>query len=87
MAERNGATFLEVALSFVVGAIVGAAVALLYAPASGRETRQYLREKAESLRDKAELALEQTKSRIRRARRAVAEEAPVAAESATDVEG
>jgi gas vesicle protein len=86
MAERNGATFLEVALSFVVGAIVGAAVALLYAPASGRETRRYLREKAESLRDKAELAIEQTKSRIRRAQRAIAEEAPMAAESATDVE-
>ena len=35
-----------VMLAFLVGAIAGAAVALLYAPASGRETREFLSEKA-----------------------------------------
>jgi gas vesicle protein len=33
-------------LAFLVGAAAGAAVALLYAPATGRETRERLSEKA-----------------------------------------
>jgi gas vesicle protein len=33
-------------VAFVFGAIAGAAVALLFAPASGEETREYLGEKA-----------------------------------------
>jgi gas vesicle protein len=32
---------------FLTGAAVGAAIALLYAPQSGRQTRKYIREKAE----------------------------------------
>jgi hypothetical protein len=36
---------------FLVGAAVGAAVALLYAPGSGRETRKYIRKKADQGRD------------------------------------
>ncbi len=35
-----------VLLAFVVGAVAGAAVALLYAPATGREIRDFLGEKA-----------------------------------------
>jgi len=35
-----------VLLAFILGAVSGAAVALLYAPASGRDTRDYLGEKA-----------------------------------------
>jgi gas vesicle protein len=41
--ERGAGTIL---LAFLVGAAAGAAVALLYAPASGRETRERLSEKA-----------------------------------------
>ena len=37
---------------FLVGAAVGASIALLYAPQSGRHTRQLLRRKAEEGRDK-----------------------------------
>ena len=40
-------------LAFVVGAIAGAAVALLYAPASGRDTREFLGEKAKDAARKA----------------------------------
>ena len=36
----------SVLLAFILGAVSGAAVALLYAPATGRETREYLGEKA-----------------------------------------
>ena len=46
-----------VLLAFVMGAVAGAAVAMLYAPASGRETREFIGEKArEGARKAAEAA-------------------------------
>ena len=42
-----------VVVAFVVGAITGAAVALLMAPATGEETRRMIAEKAREGRDKA----------------------------------
>jgi gas vesicle protein len=42
-----------VLLAFILGAVSGAAVALLYAPASGRETREYLGDKAAEARARA----------------------------------
>ena len=44
--DRSGGGAGMVLLAFLVGAIAGAAVALLYAPATGRETREFLGEKA-----------------------------------------
>ena len=55
MAENNGGSA-NVLLAFILGAIGGAAVALLYAPASGRETREYLGEKAKEGRARAQEA-------------------------------
>jgi len=46
MARDEGAGAGSIILAFLLGAVSGAAVALLYAPASGRETREYLAEKA-----------------------------------------
>jgi gas vesicle protein len=43
-----------VLVAFTLGAIAGAAVALLYAPAAGEETRRKLAEKAREGREKAE---------------------------------
>lgn len=40
-------------LVFLLGVAVGAAVAILYAPASGTETRAQIAEKAEHLKEKA----------------------------------
>jgi len=40
-------------IAFTLGAIAGAAVALLLAPATGRETREFLGEKAREGRDRA----------------------------------
>jgi gas vesicle protein len=42
-----------VLLAFLIGALGGAAVALLYAPKSGRETREFLGEKAREGRARA----------------------------------
>ena len=43
----------NILLAFILGAVGGAALALLYAPASGRETRERLAEKAEEARARA----------------------------------
>ena len=41
-----------VLLAFVAGAIAGAAVALLFAPATGEETRDFINQRAREGRDK-----------------------------------
>ncbi len=43
----------SILLAFILGAVSGAAVALLYAPATGRETREYLNDKADEARQRA----------------------------------
>jgi len=50
--SNNGSSG-SVLAAFVLGAVAGAAVALLYAPASGEETRKRLAEKAREGREKA----------------------------------
>lgn len=46
-------------VAFVVGALTGAAVALLFAPASGEETREFLGQKAREGKAKAREAVDQ----------------------------
>ena len=53
MARDEGAGAGRILLAFLLGAVSGAAVALLYAPATGRETREYLGEKAREGRERA----------------------------------
>ena len=53
MANDSGAGAGSVLLAFLLGAVSGAAVALLYAPASGRDTREYLGERAREGRERA----------------------------------
>ena len=43
----------SVMLAFVMGAVAGAAVALLFAPAAGEESREYLGKRAREGRDRA----------------------------------
>ena len=44
----------SVLMAFLLGAAAGAAIALLYAPATGEETRQRIKDKARDGREKAE---------------------------------
>lgn len=46
-------------VAFVIGALTGAAVALLFAPASGEETREFLGQKAREGKAKARDAMDQ----------------------------
>ena len=58
----------SVLIAFVVGAMTGAAVALLFAPASGEETREYLGERAREGREKARQAVDQGRDYYQRQR-------------------
>jgi len=53
MARDDGAGAGNILLAFILGAVSGAAVALLYAPTSGRETRELLSERAREGRETA----------------------------------
>jgi gas vesicle protein len=53
MANDDSAGAGSILLAFILGAVSGAAVALLYAPRSGRETREYLGERATEARARA----------------------------------
>ena len=59
-----------VLMAFVIGALAGAAVALLFAPAAGDETRRKLAEKAREGRDQAAKAFERGKEAFEKARQA-----------------
>ena len=50
---------------FAVGALIGAGIALLYAPQSGKETRKLLAKKAKLLRDKAQDTVENAQGFIK----------------------
>lgn len=52
MGKDDGLGAGAVLLAFVAGAVAGAAVALLYAPATGDETREYLGQRAREGREK-----------------------------------
>ena len=69
MANDNSGSLM---LAFLVGAVTGAAVALLFAPASGEETRDYLSERAQEGREKARQAMEQGRDYYQRQRDNVA---------------
>jgi len=63
--DSNGGT---VTLAFLVGALTGAAVALLFAPAPGEETRDFLGQRAREGRDRARDAVEQGREFYQRQR-------------------
>jgi len=56
MAKDNSGS---VMVAFVLGALTGAAVALLFAPATGDETREFLGQKAREGKAKAREAMDQ----------------------------
>ena len=61
--DRSGAS--GVVLSFLVGALSGAALAILFAPRSGRETRELLGEKLRETQERGKQAGEKAIERGR----------------------
>jgi len=72
MARDDSSAAGTVVIAFVLGAITGAAVALLMAPASGEETRRMLAEKAREGREKAAEAARQGREFVNRNRDTIA---------------
>ena len=68
MAKEDGSGAGSILLAFILGAVSGAAVALLYAPATGRETREYLGDKAREGRERATKAAEKSREIINQGR-------------------
>jgi gas vesicle protein len=65
MSDENTNQVGGIVAAFAVGALVGAGIALLYAPQSGRETRELLAQKTRELKDKAADALDGAKEMVR----------------------
>ncbi|MEX2160291.1 MAG: YtxH domain-containing protein [Anaerolineales bacterium] len=65
MSDRNGGDFGSFFSGFLMGGIIGAAVALLMAPFSGEETRKLIREKGIELRDMGSDALDKAAAEAR----------------------
>lgn len=72
MARDDGAGAGSILLAFILGAVSGAAVALLYAPQSGRETRDYLGERANEARARAAEAAAKGRDAISQGRETLA---------------
>lgn len=66
--SRDEGSAATVVLAFLVGAIGGAALALLFAPATGDETRKFLKEKAREGRDRAAEAMEKGREVVKESR-------------------
>jgi len=72
MANDRGSSGAGLLLAFVAGAAVGAAVALLFAPASGEETRDYLGQRARDGRERASEAMREGREILNRQRDSIA---------------
>jgi gas vesicle protein len=68
MARDDGAAAGTVIVAFVLGAVTGAAVALLMAPVSGEEARRVLSDRAREGRERAEEAARQGREFLNRQR-------------------
>jgi len=63
MSEERGFGAGSIILSFFIGGIVGAGIALLVAPKSGVETRKQIKEFAGEAKEKAESYIEKVKEK------------------------
>lgn len=66
--SRNEGGAGDVMLAFLMGAVAGAAVALLFAPAAGPETRDFLSQKAREGRERASEAAREGRAILNRQR-------------------
>ena len=68
MASNDGINGAGLLVAFIAGAVTGAAIALLVAPAAGEETRGFLGDRARDGRDRAADAARQGREFLNRQR-------------------
>ena len=71
MSEANRGSGTGIVMAALFGVVVGAGVALLFAPCSGRETREWLARKTRDAKDRTTSALEHVKEATRQAAREI----------------
>jgi gas vesicle protein len=64
MREENGFGSGSILMSFLLGGLVGAGLALLFAPKSGSDTRQMIKEFAGDVKDKTQHYVEDVKGKV-----------------------
>jgi len=79
MSDMNQGSGKGILVAAVVGAAVGAGVALLFAPCSGTETRGWLAHRTRDIKDRTTSAFEQGKESIRRAAKEIGRDADAVA--------
>jgi len=65
--EDRGATFFELSVAFLLGAVIGAGVALMFAPAPGIETRKRLAEVGGKAIETGKKLVEESKEKVTKA--------------------
>jgi gas vesicle protein len=68
MSNENGIGAGGVLFAFMAGAAIGTALGLLFAPAKGEETREYLSQRAKEGKDRATEAARQGREMVNRGR-------------------
>ena len=81
MREINPSNGTGILVAAVVGAAIGAGVALLFAPYSGRETRGWLGHKSRAIKDRVTSAVEQSRESMLRAAKEIGTDGDSAATS------
>jgi len=79
MSENNQGNGSGILMAAMVGAAVGAGVALLFAPRSGKDTRDWLSQRTGELKTRTATAFEQGKESMRRAAKELGKDAETVA--------
>ena len=66
VANRTEYSFAALALAFVIGGLIGAGLGFLFAPRTGRETREKIKERGEESSKKLREAIETLRERAER---------------------
>ena len=81
MKDINPGNVTGILVAAVVGAAVGAGVALLFAPYSGRETREWLGQKSRAIKDRVTFAVEESRDSVLRAAKEIGKDGDTAAKA------
>jgi gas vesicle protein len=64
MSENNASQLNGILAAFSIGALAGVGLALLYAPRSGKQTREFIADKSRELKGKAEETIHEAQELI-----------------------